>query len=100
MQKRLGSECASEVDIKNFNPLSTNPIKRQTHSNNSSAVVDEFFECVTDWPFCGVGTQRVKIAKCQWKIVESSAKCKLFWKLLNVNYLISINKTFSIKVSL
>ena len=27
------------------------------HSNNSSAVADELFECV--WPFCGVGAYRV-----------------------------------------
>ena len=25
----------------------------QTHSNNSSVVADEMFECV--WPFCGIG---------------------------------------------
>ena len=26
----------------------------QTHSNNSSVVADEMFECV--WPFCEIGT--------------------------------------------
>ena len=26
----------------------------QTHSNNSSAISNELFECV--WPFCGIGT--------------------------------------------
>ena len=30
----------------------------QTHSNNSSATADEWFECV--WPFCKVGVARVK----------------------------------------
>ena len=30
----------------------------QIHSNNSSAVRDELFECVR--PFCGVGVKRVK----------------------------------------
>ena len=29
----------------------------QTHSNNSSAVAGELFECV--WPFCGIGALRV-----------------------------------------
>ena len=31
----------------------------QTQSNNSSAVADELFEY--GWPFCGIGTLRVKI---------------------------------------
>ena len=35
-----------------FKPLSTNPAK-WSHSNNLSAVIAEFFECVL--PFCGVG---------------------------------------------
>ena len=30
------------------------PSNGQTHSNNSSAVVDKLFECV--WPVSGVGT--------------------------------------------
>ena len=30
----------------------------QTHSNNSSAICNELFECVS--PHCGVGAQRVK----------------------------------------
>ena len=29
------------------------------HSNNSSAVADELFECVR--PFCGVGAQKVEL---------------------------------------
>ena len=29
------------------NPLSVNPTKWSTHSNNSSATADEIFECVT-----------------------------------------------------
>ena len=29
-----------------------------THSNNSSAIAGEFFECV--WPFYGVSAERVK----------------------------------------
>ena len=29
------------------------PQNGQTHSNNSSVLADELFECV--WPFCGVG---------------------------------------------
>ena len=37
------------------------PQKGQTHSNDSSTVVDELFECV--WPFCGVGAWRVKATK-------------------------------------
>ena len=32
-----------------FNPFSANPTNGQTHSDNSSAVADEPFECV--WPF-------------------------------------------------
>ena len=32
----------------------------QTHWNNLLAVADELFECV--WPFCGIGTLRVKTA--------------------------------------
>ena len=36
-------------------PLPT-PQNDQTHSNNSSGVVDELFECVR--PFCGVGIQK------------------------------------------
>ena len=31
------------------NPLSANPIRRQTHSNNSLAVADELFECLWRW---------------------------------------------------
>ena len=31
-----------------------------THSNNSSAIADEFLECV--WPFCGISAKRVKFA--------------------------------------
>ena len=33
--------------------LAPTPQNGQTHSNNSSATANEFFECV--WPFCGVG---------------------------------------------
>ena len=41
------------------NPLSANPQNGQTHSNKElSAFADELFECV--WPFCGVGSYRVK----------------------------------------
>ena len=36
------------------NLLSANPKNGQTHSNNSSYVAHELFECV--WLFCGVGT--------------------------------------------
>ena len=36
-----------------INPLNASPTNGQTHSNNSRAVSDEFFECV--WPFCVVG---------------------------------------------
>ena len=36
----------------------------QTHSNNSSAVADELFECVR--PFCGVAALRVKFILYDW----------------------------------
>ena len=31
-----------------------------THSSNSSAVADDFFECV--WLFCGVSTEKVNLS--------------------------------------
>ena len=37
------------------------PQNGQTRSNNSSAVTDEYFECV--WPFCGFGAERVKVLR-------------------------------------
>ena len=40
-----------------FNPLSAKPTKR-SNTPNSSSKASEFLECV--WPFCGVGTYRVK----------------------------------------
>ena len=40
------------------------PQNGQTHSNNSSAVTNELFECV--WPFCGIGSWRVKITEHKW----------------------------------
>ena len=36
-----------------FNPLSANPQKCLTHSQNSLAVADELLKC--GWPFCGIG---------------------------------------------
>ena len=42
---------------KYFEFLASSPQNGQTHSNNSSAVVDELFEFV--WPFCKVGAERV-----------------------------------------
>ena len=39
---------------KKINPLSANPTKGQTHSNNSSTKADKLFECV--WPLCKDGT--------------------------------------------
>ena len=47
------------VNTWSFNPLSANPTKGQTHSNNLSTTADELFECV--WPFCAVSAWRVKI---------------------------------------
>ena len=44
-----------KMTSKKILPLPT-PQNDQTHSNNSSGVVDELFECVR--PFCGVGIQK------------------------------------------
>ena len=43
-----------EPCLKSLTYSAPTPQSGQTHSNNSSAVVDELFECV--WPFCVVGT--------------------------------------------
>ena len=42
-----------------FNPLSANPTKWSTHSNNLLPTAGELFECV--WPLYGVGAWRVKM---------------------------------------
>ena len=51
-----GLKLALFGNVTDFNPLST-PQNRQTHSNNSSAVAVEWFEC--GWPFCGVDAYMV-----------------------------------------
>ena len=47
----------------------------QTHSNNSSATANEFFECA--WPFCEVGASRIKGFL---KIRNTYKTFKEFWK--------------------
>ena len=42
-----------EPCLKSLTYSAPTPQSGQTHSNNSSAVVDELFECV--WPFYGIG---------------------------------------------
>ena len=68
-------------------PISQNG---QTHTNNSSARADEMFECV--WPFCGVGTSRVKketirdiVQKSYCGNLELEGKKTIFRKLLYTN---------------
>ena len=52
------------------------PQNGQTHSNNSSAVVEEVFECV--WPFCGVGVSRVNANN---KLYDDSVGTNSRWVL-------------------
>ena len=59
-----------------LNLLSANRTNGQTHSNNSSATANEFFEGV--WPFCGVGAYRVNnpltLPFCKYKLKRNYQK--------------------------
>ena len=57
---RYVHKCKLGTDFTTFLTLSAPTLQNgQTHSNNSSAVADELFECV--WPFCEIGALRVNI---------------------------------------